>query len=134
MDLSARLRVMGDMKASGMSYAAIGRAFGVSRQCIHQLLHREQLRKPKGWVTPLRFEDVVAMRGRLRNAKTSHGHSKLALRLPEAAYILGICLTKLYDLFAAKELILIHIGRVSLVPRSDLERLIGLLAVHRVKI
>ena len=48
----------------------------------------------------------------------------LCVRVPTAARMLGVGLTKMYELISAGEVEMIKLGRVSLIPVASLEALI----------
>ena len=49
----------------------------------------------------------------------------LCVRVPTAAKMLGVGLTKMYELIGAGEVQIVKLGRVTLVPVASLEQLIS---------
>jgi excisionase family DNA binding protein len=52
------------------------------------------------------------------------GMRPISVRIPEACRLTGIGRSKLYQLIAAREIQIVKIGAITLIPMSSLERLI----------
>ena len=60
MSTTDRFKQVAEMRQQGLSYAAIGRVLGVSRQCVEQMVHRERLTTHKRtWRQRRRMAQVV---------------------------------------------------------------------------
>jgi excisionase family DNA binding protein len=70
------------------------------------------------------YEQKQAVPGNLNLPRESGPAGKLAYRVPEACHLLGIGRTSLYELVRDGKLKLVKIAGRTLVPHSELERLL----------
>lgn len=72
-----------------------------------------------------RSDEPELIQPRLNSEIEASPTRTLCVRVPVAAQMLGVGLTKMYELIGAGEIQIVKLGRVTLVPVANLEELIA---------